>query len=106
MGTKEDLSSANVILKNCKKAINKIEFSPPEVIYSIALKSSLIFSNDTGPGHIASLANNHIVWLLNDDKVSKANINENETNHKILSLSVKDITSLEVIHYIEKYKLL
>ena len=71
-----------------------------------ALKSSLIFSNDTGPGHIASLANNHIVWLLNDDKVSKANINDNETNHKILSSSVKNITSQKIIQYIEKYKLL
>ena len=106
LGTKKDLSSASVILKRCKKAINKIDFSPPEVIYSLALKSSLIFSNDTGPGHIASLANNNIVWLLNDDKVSKANIIENETNHKILSSSVKNITSLEVIQYIEKHKLI
>ena len=106
VGTKGDLSSANVILKRCKKAINKIECSPPEVIYSIALKSSLIFSNDTGPGHIASLANNHIVWLLNDDKISKANIDANETNHKILSSSVKNITSQKIIQYIEKYKLL
>ena len=44
-----------------KNVLNKIDFSPPEVIYSIALKSSLIFSNDTGPGHIASLSNNHMI---------------------------------------------
>ena len=33
-----------------------IDNSPPEVIYSLALISKLIITNDTGPGHIASLA--------------------------------------------------
>ena len=47
--------SAEAILNKCNNVINKIDSSPPEVIYSIALKSSLIISNDTGPAHIASL---------------------------------------------------
>ena len=83
-----------------------INLSPPEVIYSIALKSSLILSNDTGPGHIASLVNNHMIWILNNNNVSKANIDDKITNHKISADSVKNISSKEVIQYIEKNKLL
>ena len=106
VGTKQDLSSVEVILNKCNNVINKIDSSPPEVIYSIALKSSLIISNDTGPAHIASLANNNMVWLLNDNNVSKANINKSKRNHRIMSTSVKNISSKEVIEYIEKNELL
>ena len=106
VGTKLDISSAKAIIHNCSNVLNKINFSPPEVIYSIALKSSLIFSNDTGPGHIASLANNQMIWILNNNNVSKANIDDKTTNHKISADSVKNISSQEVIQYIEKNKLL
>ena len=106
VGTKSDLLSAEAILKKCNDVINKIDFSPPEIIYSIALKSSLIISNDTGPAHIASLANNNMIWLLNDNNVSKANISNSKKNHKIMSASIKKISSNEVIEYIEKNKLL
>ena len=106
VGTKSDLISAKKIILKCKNVLNKIDFSPPEVIYSIALKSSLILSNDTGPGHIASLSNNNMVWILNNNKVSEANINNNITNHKISANSVQNISSKEVIQYIEKHKLL
>ena len=106
MGTKLDILSAELILNGCNNAINKIDFSPPEIIYSIALKSSLIISNDTGPAHIASLSNNSMIWLLNNNNISKANISNGKTNHKILSASVKNISTKEVIEYIEKNKLL
>ena len=106
VGTKLDLYCAQPILSECKNVLNKINSSPPEVIYSIALKSTLIFSNDTGPGHIASLANNHMIWILNDNNVSKANIINNEVNHKITSDSVRNISSKLVIQYIEKNNLL
>jgi len=106
VGTKSDILSAKAIIHKCNNVINMINISPPEVIYSIALKSSLIFSNDTGPGHIASLANNHIIWILNNNNVSKANIDNKITNHKILADSVKSISSKEVIKYIEKTRLL
>ena len=96
----------DAILNKCNNVINKIDSSPPEVIYSIALKSSLIISNDTGPAHIASLANNNMIWLLNDNNVSKANINKSKRNHRIMSTSVKNISSKEVIEYIEKNELL
>ena len=106
VGTKLDILSAKAIIHKCNNVINMIDLSPPEVIYSIALKSSLIFSNDTGPGHIASLANNHMIWILNNNNVSKANIDDKITNHKISADSVKSISSKEVIQYIEKNKLL
>ena len=106
VGTKLDLYCAKKIINNCNNVINKIEQSPPEIIYSIALKSSLIFSNDTGPGHIASLSNRNIIWILNNNSISKANIGNRLSNHKIFSDSVKDITSGEVIKYIEKRQLL
>ena len=106
VGTEQDTSSIKPILNVCDHVINKIDTSPPEVVYSIALKSSLIFSNDTGPGHIASLSNKNIVWLLNDNSVSKANIGNNIYNHKILSDSVKKITPESVINYINNSKLL
>ena len=106
VGTKLDLFSVEAILNKCKNVINKIDFSPPEIIYSIALKSSLIISNDTGPAHIASLANSNMIWLLNDNNVSKANINKSKRNHRIMSTSVKNISSKEVIGYIEKNELL
>ena len=106
VGTKLDILSAEIILNKCHNVINKIDFSPPEIIYSIALKSSLIISNDTGPAQIASLSNNNMIWLLNNNNVSKANISKSKTNHKILSTSVKNISSEEVIEYSEKNKLL
>ena len=106
VGTTQDLGSTEAILNKCNNVINKINSSPPEVIYSIALKSSLIISNDTGPAHIASLTNNNMIWLLNNNNVSKANINKSKRNHRIMSTSVKNISSKEVIEYIEKNELL
>ena len=106
VGTKHDQESAFPILSKCKKIINCIEKSPPEVIYSIAKKSKLIISNDTGPGHIASLSGTNTLWLLNDNKIAEANIENKSTNFKILSKKINDISSHEVIQYIEKNNLL
>lgn len=106
VGNKLDSDSIKPILQRCKNVIDKTDSSPPEIIYSIALKSKIIFSNDTGPGHIASLSNNNIIWIVNDNDISKANIIENHFNHKISSNSVKEITSNFVIDYIEEKKLI
>tara|TARA_Y100000590_G_scaffold363705_1_gene421511 strand:- start:1575 stop:2507 length:933 start_codon:yes stop_codon:yes gene_type:complete len=106
IGTKLDLKSSKPIFENCKKAINKINTSPPEVIYSIALMSKLIISNDTGPGHIASLSKNHIIWIVNDNKLTQANIHVNKNNHKISAKSLKNISASQIIQYIKKEKLL
>ena len=47
-----------------------------------------------------------MIWILNDNNVTKANISNSKTDHKILSTSVKNISSTEVIEYIEKNRLL
>lgn len=106
VGNKSDFNNINPILQSCNKVINKIDSSPPNIIYSIAAKASLIISNDTGPGHIASLTNSNILWILNDNKISNANIFENKNTHKIVSSSIKNITHESVIDYIKKNNLL
>ena len=47
-----------------------------------------------------------MIWILNNNNISKANIDDKITNHKISADSVKNISSQEVIQYIEKNKLL
>ena len=106
VGTKEDEKSISYIKKNCKNIINDINKSPPEIIYSIAKKSHLIITNDTGPGHIAALSETNMLWILNDNNISKANIEDNKKNFKILNKSVHSIATKEVIDYIKKNNLL
>ena len=105
VGTKKDEKSVLPIIKSCNHVINKIDQSPPEVIYSLALNSKIIFSNDTGPGHIASLAKNNFIWIVNDNHISKANLPFGKHVYTIQSRSVKDISSQKVISFIEKNKL-
>ena len=80
VGTKHDASSFQLILNGCKNIINLIDKSPPEIIYSVAIKSQLIISNDTGPGHIATLSNVNTLWLALDNDITKAN--------KVLDLNI------------------
>ena len=105
IGTKEDRKSILPILESCNKIINKIDHSPPEVIYSLALISKIIFSNDTGPGHIASLAKSNFIWIVNDNKISRANRPLGKHIFIIQSSSINNISSQEVISLIEKNKL-
>jgi ADP-heptose:LPS heptosyltransferase len=105
VGAKEDIKSAKPTIESCNKAINKLENSPPSIIYSIALKSKIIFSNDTGPGLIASLANKNFVLLANDNKITTSNLPPGEHVYKILSSSVKNISTEEVVNFIEKNRL-
>ena len=93
------------IIESCNNILNKINKSPPNVIYSLALQSRIIISNDTGPGHIASLAKNNLIWIVNDNSISRANQPLGKHVYKIQSNSVKDISSQEVINLIEKNKL-
>lgn len=106
IGTSHDKKSASYILKNCNNIINKIDKSPPEIIYSIAQKAHLIISNDTGPGHIAALSETNILFLLNDNLISKANIKKNSNYFKILEASVSNIKTNQVIKFIENNNLL
>lgn len=106
VGTKYDQESIFHIINKCKKIINCIDKSPPEIIYSIAKKSKLIITNDTGPGHIAALSGTNILWLLNNNKITKANIEYKSTNFQILAKKINDIKSIDVIKYIEKNNLI
>lgn len=106
VGTKNDYKSVLPIIKNCKKLINNIDSSPPNIIYSIAKKSILVVTNDTGPGHIAALSGKNILWILNDNNITKANIDSNSKNLKLLSTDINNISLDTVISYIEKNKLL
>jgi len=67
--------------------------------------SSIIFSNDTGPGHIAALAKKNIVWLANDNDISKANLPKGKHIFKILDNSVKNISADRVINFIKENNL-
>ena len=106
VGTKYDASSFQPILDDCKNIINLIDKSPPEIIYSVATKSQLIISNDTGPGHIAALSKVNTLWLALDNSITKANLSFRENNHLILKNKMNELSVNEVRDYIVSNKLL
>jgi ADP-heptose:LPS heptosyltransferase len=106
VGTKHDALSFKPILDGCKNIINLIDKSPPEIIYSIAIKSQLIISNDTGPGHIAALSKVNTLWLALDNIVTKANLSFRENSYLLLKNNMEDLSVDEVQDYIVKNKLL
>ena len=106
VGTKHDASSFQPILNGCKNIINLIDRSPPEIIYTVASKSKLIISNDTGPGHIAALSKNNTLWLALNNNVTKANLSFRKNSYLLLKDSMEDLSVNEVNDYIIKNKLL
>ena len=106
VGTKHDALSLQPILDGCKNIINLIDKSPPEIIYTVASKSKLIISNDTGPGHIAALSKVNMLWLALDNSVTKSNISFRINNHILLKNKMKELSIKEVKDYIVKNKLL
>ena len=106
VGTKHDAESFKPILDNCKNIINLIDKSPPEIIYTVALKSKLVISNDTGPGHIASLSKVNTLWLALDNSVTKSNLGFRENSKLLLKKKMEDLSVDEVQDYISKNKLL
>ena len=106
VGTRHDASSFQPILDGCKNIINLIDRSPPEIIYTVASKSKLIISNDTGPGHIAALSKNNTLWLALNNNVTKANLSFRQNSHLLLKDSMEDLSVNEVNDYIIKNKLL
>ena len=106
VGTKHDASSFQPILNGCKNIINLIDRSPPEIIYTVASKSKLIISNDTGPGHIAALSKNNTLWLALNNNVTKANLSFRQNSYLLLKDSMEDLSVNEVKDYILKNKLL
>ena len=106
VGTKHDTLSFQPILDGCKNVINLIDKSPPEIIYTVATKSHLIISNDTGPGHIAALSQVNTLWLALDNDVTKANLSFRQNSHLLLKNKMEDLSVNEVQDYIVKNKLL
>jgi len=106
VGTSHDAEAIKPILKHCKNIINLIDRSPPEIIYSIAIKSKLIISNDTGPGHIAALSKVNTLWLALDNRVTKSNLSFRSNSHVLLKNNMDDLSVEEVKDYIVSNKLL
>ena len=106
VGTNYDVGAFQPILDKCKNVINLIDKSPPEIIYSVACKSKLIISNDTGPGHIAALSNVNILWVALDNPVTKSNLSFRKNSHMVLKNSMEELSVQEVIDYISKNNLL
>ncbi len=106
VGTKHDAKSTQPILDHCKNIINLIDKSPPEIIYTIASKSKLVITNDTGPGHIAALSKVNTLWLALDNSVTKSNLSFRQNSHLVLKNKMEDLTVSEVQDYISKNKLL
>ena len=106
VGTKHDAPSFQPILNGCKNIINLIDKSPPEIIYTVASKSKLIISNDTGPGHIAALSKNNTLWLALNNNVTKANLSFHQNSYLLLKDNMEDLSVKDVEDCIIKNKLL
>ena len=102
VGTKDDKKITKKISDSCKNALDFTEKSPPEIIFSIAKNCELVVTNDTGPGHIAALSRNKILWLAVNNLTSKINIENNKSNIKILSDKIDDISVEEVFNKIKQ----
>tara|TARA_B100002052_G_scaffold131630_1_gene120902 strand:- start:982 stop:1926 length:945 start_codon:yes stop_codon:yes gene_type:complete len=106
VGTKHDIDAIKPILDNCTNIINLIDKSPPDVIYSVANKCKLIISNDTGPGHIASLSRVNTLWLALDNPITKANLSFRKNSHLVLKSSMEDLSVDEVKNFLSNNKLI
>ncbi len=102
VGTKDDKKITKKISDNCNNVIDLTEKSPPAIIFSIAKNCKLVVTNDTGPGHIAALSRNKILWLAVNNLTSKINIENNKFNIKILSDKIEDISVEEVFNKIKE----
>ena len=106
VGTKHDAESFQPILDKCKNIINLIDKSPPEIIYTVASKSKLIISNDTGPGHIAALSKVNTLCLALDNSITKSNLSFRHKSHLVLKNKMEDLSVAEVQDYISNNNLL
>ena len=88
------------------KVTDLTDKSPPEIIYSVAKKSSFVISNDTGPGHIAALSNSPILFLAKDNFISKSNLSEYKNGYKILTDTMDSISVKKVLDFLHEKKLI
>ena len=106
VGQDSDKKITDIIKKNCRNIIDLTGKSPPEIIYSIAKKSHLVVSNDTGPGHIAALSKTNILFLAIDNIISKSNLSEYKNAFKVLCESMDKILVQDVLKYLDENKLI
>ncbi len=106
VGQKSDKVTIENIINSCENVIDLTDKSPPEIIYSVAKKSKLIISNDTGPGHIAALSNTPILFFGIDNNISKSNLSEYENGYKILTHSMNSLSLKQAIDFIKENKLI
>ncbi len=106
VGHDNDREITNEIIKNCKNIIDLTGKSPPEVIFSVAKKSHLVVSNDTGPGHIAALSKTKTLFLAIDNVISHSNLSEYENALKILNKSIDQILVKDVLKLLDENKLI
>ncbi len=106
VGQNSDRDITSLIKKSCRNIIDLTGKSPPEIIYSIAKKSHLVVSNDTGPGHIAALSNSPILFLGRDNVISKSNLSEYRNAYKILSQTMDSLSLEKVIDFLNEKKLI
>lgn len=91
---KDDIDS---IIRLSPQAKDMTHESKIDVFYDLCLYSDIIISNDTGPAHIAGLTNQDLIWLANDNKISRSCYPLGNKVHKILSKNVKDIETNDVL---------
>ena len=101
-GSQLDIEDINEIIKLCPLAQNKINESKIDIFLDLCLGSDLIISNDTGPAHIAGLSNKHLIWLANDNEISKSCYPLGDNVHKIFAEDVKSIKTEQVLEKIEQ----
>ncbi len=106
IGQKSDKQTVETINNACQKVIDLSDKSPPEIIYSIAKKSNFIISNDTGPGHIAALSNSPILFLAQDNVISKSNLSEYKNAYTILTDTMDSISVKQVLDFLQDSKLI
>ncbi len=106
VGQDSDKEIIEIIKKNCRNIIDLTGKSPPEIIYSIAKKSHLVVSNDTGPGHIAVLGKTNTLFLAVDNIISKSNLSEYKNAFKILCESMDKILVDDVLNFLDQNKLI
>ncbi len=101
-GSQLDIKEINEIIEICPLAQNRIKESKIELFFDLCLGSNLIISNDTGPAHIAGLSNKPLIWLANDNKISKSCYPLGNNVHKIFAKDVKYIKTKQVLEKIEQ----
>ncbi len=101
-GSNLDLNTINEIIKICPESKNKINESKIEDFYQLCMSSELIITNDTGPAHIAGLTNKNVIWIANDNEISRSCYPLGDNLHKVTASNVKNISVNTIINKIDQ----